>query len=315
MDNEIIVSIICNAFNQQDYIRNALDGFVMQQTDFPFEILVHDDASTDRTPQIIREYEEKYPHLFRPIYQTENQYSKRVGITRNIQVPRAKGKYIALCEGDDYWTDPRKLQKQVDAMEAHPEVDICAHRGMMLRQGKQIGTAPKQTQDTIFTPDQVILGGGGFVTTASLMIRRELFFRELPFAKAISLDYIWQISGSLRGGMLYLGECMNVYRVNAKGSWTARMRKDTAARIQHSQRVRQVMEQLDRETDYRYTEAIHKEFAKMDLGAMRRNGEWRKMLAPEGRKLLRTLPLKRRLLLVAKAFYRWLCNRLCTRKE
>ena len=90
MDNEIIVSIICNAFNQQDYIRNALDGFVMQQTDFPFEILVHDDASTDRTPQIIREYEEKYPHLFRPIYQTENQYSKRVGITRNIQVPGQK---------------------------------------------------------------------------------------------------------------------------------------------------------------------------------------------------------------------------------
>ena len=86
----------------------------MQKTDFPFEILIHDDASTDGTADIIREYEAKYPDIIKPIYQTENQYSKGIKVSQVYQFPRAKGKYIALCEGDDYWTDPYKLQKQVD---------------------------------------------------------------------------------------------------------------------------------------------------------------------------------------------------------
>ena len=120
MDSDIKISIICNAFNHARYIRDTLDGFVMQKTDFKFEILIHDDASTDETADIIREYEAKYPDLIKPIYQKENQYSKDVWITDVFQLRRSKGKYIALCEGDDYWTDPDKLQKQYDALESHP---------------------------------------------------------------------------------------------------------------------------------------------------------------------------------------------------
>ena len=127
MDNEIKVSIICNAYNHEKYIRDALDGFVMQKTNFKFEVLIHDDASTDHTADIIREYENEYPDIIKPIYSKENQYSKKDGSLSRIQYGRAKGRYIAICEGDDYWTDPLKLQKQYDAMEKHPEVDICAH--------------------------------------------------------------------------------------------------------------------------------------------------------------------------------------------
>ena len=117
-----LVSILCDTFNHEKYISQALDGFIMQQTSFPFEIIVHDDASTDNTAQIIREYELKYPDLFVPIYQTENQFSKpEVNIWTDITFPKARGKYIALCEGDDYWTDPLKLQKQVDFLEENPE--------------------------------------------------------------------------------------------------------------------------------------------------------------------------------------------------
>jgi glycosyltransferase involved in cell wall biosynthesis len=97
----------------------------MQQTNFLFEILIHDDASTDNSAAIIREYEQKYPDLFKPIYQKENQYSKGISIWRDIQFPRAQGKYIAMCEGDGYWTDPYKLQKQVDFMETNPECGLC----------------------------------------------------------------------------------------------------------------------------------------------------------------------------------------------
>ena len=103
---------ICNlVYNHEKWLRRCLDGFVMQKTSFKFEVLSHDDASTDSSATIIREYEERYPDIFCPIYQTENQYSKGQGIFIPILLPKARGKYIALCEGDDYWCDPLKLQK------------------------------------------------------------------------------------------------------------------------------------------------------------------------------------------------------------
>ena len=103
-DNCPLVSICCITYNHAPYIRQCLDGFMMQQTNFTFEVLIHDDASTDGTADIIREYESKYPDIIKPIYQTENQYSKGVKVSATFNFPRAKGKYIAMCEGDDYWT-------------------------------------------------------------------------------------------------------------------------------------------------------------------------------------------------------------------
>ncbi|HHX61228.1 MAG TPA: glycosyltransferase [Epulopiscium sp.] len=108
-DKTPLVSICCLAYNHEKFIRQALDGFIMQESNFPIEVLIHDDASTDDTANIIREYEKKYPEIIKPIYQTENQYSKGVGISVTYNFPRAKGKYIAMCEGDDYWTDPYYL--------------------------------------------------------------------------------------------------------------------------------------------------------------------------------------------------------------
>ena len=120
------VSICCITYNHEKYIEDALKGFLIQKTDFPFEILIHDDASTDRTAEIIREYEKKYPKIIKPIYQKENQYSKGIKIVNpTFNFPRAKGKYIAMCEGDDYWTDPKKLQIQKDFLDANPDYVIC----------------------------------------------------------------------------------------------------------------------------------------------------------------------------------------------
>ena len=107
----------------------------MQKTTFPFEYLIHDDASTDDTADIIREYEIRYPDIIKPIYQTENQYSKKIYIVENIQLPIAQGKYIAICEGDDYWTDPLKLQKQVDFLDTHPDYTLCGGMYWTLKEG------------------------------------------------------------------------------------------------------------------------------------------------------------------------------------
>lgn len=119
-----LVSIHCLVFNHGPYIRNAIEGFLMQETSFPFEILIHDDASTDNSASIINEYATKHPHLINPLYQKENQYSKGVDVTYDFQISRALGKYIAICEGDDYWTDPKKLQKQVDFLENNPDFGL-----------------------------------------------------------------------------------------------------------------------------------------------------------------------------------------------
>jgi glycosyltransferase involved in cell wall biosynthesis len=120
-----LVSISCVTYNQELYIKDAIDSFLKQKTNFKVEILIYDDASTDSTPHIIDKYNSIYPDLIVPYYQKENLRSKGIKPRYKIQVQQAKGKYIALCDGDDYWTDPLKLQKQVDFLESHPGYVLC----------------------------------------------------------------------------------------------------------------------------------------------------------------------------------------------
>lgn len=137
-----LVVIRCTVFNHEPYLRDCLDGFVMQQTNFPFVAIVHDDASTDNSAAIIREYTEKYPDIIKPIYETENQYSKGDGSLGRIMsaaIDATSAKYVAMCEGDDYWTDPLKLQKQVDFLENHSEYDmVCARFNHLVHETGEI---------------------------------------------------------------------------------------------------------------------------------------------------------------------------------
>lgn len=123
---EPLLSIVCLAYNQVNFIARTLDSFLEQVTDFRFEVLVNDDASTDGTTEVIADYAARYPHIIKPIYHQENQYSK--GLSHGLPVFRkARGRYIAYCEGDDFWTDPRKLQLQVDFLENNPDYVISYH--------------------------------------------------------------------------------------------------------------------------------------------------------------------------------------------
>ena len=126
-ENKCMVSIWCMCFNHEEYVAQTLDSFLMQETDFPFEVIVSDDASTDGTADIIRSYAEKYPDIFKPVLLEENQFSKGVNLFAQYFFQRTEGRYVAFCEGDDYWTDPKKLQIQVDFLEANPDYSACAH--------------------------------------------------------------------------------------------------------------------------------------------------------------------------------------------
>ena len=125
MSDRPLVSILCATYNQKDYIAQTIEGFLIQKVDFPIEIIIHDDASTDGTADIVRKYESEHPELIKGIYQTENQYSKKVPIWETFIYPLARGTFIAECEGDDYWTDPNKIQKQADFLRKNPDYGLC----------------------------------------------------------------------------------------------------------------------------------------------------------------------------------------------
>ena len=309
MSENIAVSIICNTYNHENYIRDAIESFLMQKTNFKFEVLIHDDASTDKTPEIIREYETKYPEIIKPVYQKENQYSQGIRYASLYQYPRVKGKYIAFCEGDDYWTDSYKLQKQYDALEKNPQVDICAHTADVVEAEtkKKISQIKSSNEDKIFTTEEVILGGGGFVATNSLMYRSELSTLELPpFRQFLSLDYTLQIHGSLRGGMLYLKDNMSAYRKCAKGSWTSRMGKQPDKYKAHCEKVEKMMTILDEFTNGIYHETIEKRIRLSNFELLDHFDENKKMLAKEYRDIFNSLSFKERLKIRIKAYFPFL---------
>ncbi len=228
---EIMVSICCITFNQEAYIRDALEGFVNQKTNFQYEILIHDDASTDRTAEIIREYQEKYPEIIKPILQTVNQYS--LGLTNvsgTWNFPRAVkngSRYIAMCEGDDYWTDETKLQRQVDYMEAHPDCALCFHSAKVEVQGNAVTEQMMRPykKDRIVTPEEIIDKTSGYAT-ASLMFRTEMV-RELPdfYNNAPIADIPLQLLAANMGYGYYMDRPMAVYRLGGAASWTTLMKQ------------------------------------------------------------------------------------------
>lgn len=277
MNDEIKVSIICNAFNHEPFIKDALDGFVMQKTNFKFEVLVHDDASSDKTADIIRGYEKKYPDIIKPIYETENQYSK--GNLKKIQYGRAKGKYIAFCEGDDFWTDENKLQLQYDALEAHPEIDMCAHAAVMVKEFNKsvMGYVKPAHCDTVLSPEQVICGGGAYFATASLFCRAKIIKERMEFNIFMGVDYTLQIQGSLHGGVYYIANTMCAYRIRMSGSWSAVTLKSSESRINSWKKTIKMREILNRETNGKFADAIKQADINAEFMILRIQGKYKEL--------------------------------------
>ena len=218
--NQIVLpflSICCVTYNHEKFIRPCLEGFVMQKTNFPFEIIVHEDASTDNTANIVKEYETKYPNLFRCVYQTENQFAKQNTLI-NILFPMSKGKYIALCEGDDYWTDPYKLQKQIDFLETHPDFSICSTNAIVKNEIYNVETEwlGSKQKEVLTLKDLLRYGSGG--ATCTLVFRQSVTV-TIPdwFYNSKGGDWLLQIIAAKQGKMKYFREVTGVYRRHEKG--------------------------------------------------------------------------------------------------
>lgn len=260
---EIKVSIHCLTYNQEPYIRQCLDGFVMQKTNFRFEAIVHDDASTDGTTEIIKEYQERYPNIIKPIFQQENQYSKGIpGFITDLVNHHCHGKYIAICEGDDYWTEPNKLQKQYDFMEAHPECSMCFHPDIKLYpSGKQVIRIPK-IKKQFYNVDDMILSGGGHIGTRTIFFPRKYYLdtkAKPEFWKNSKVgDLPLKLFLSSKGSIGYIDDVMAVYRYKSSdNAWSARNRS-IPVWLKNVKSNVLMYEAFDKYTNFKYHNSIRK---------------------------------------------------------
>ena len=271
-----LVAIKCLVFNHEPYLRECLDGFVMQQTDFPFVAIVHDDASTDHSADIIREYAERYPDIIRPIYETENQYSKgTLGRVMDAAMDATDAKYIAMCEGDDYWTDPHKLQKQVDFLESHPDYSMCANATQWLLSDGALVSSPLCSLETDcdIPTNAIVRRGGLYINLTSMVYRRKLIHKEdfSWWCIADVGDYPLCIAASLRGKVRFLADKMSIYRYECQGSWTSRAKQTDQTR--HFLNEYKWLRLFDKETNHQYRQAVYEHLFPRMIRTIFKNGE------------------------------------------
>lgn len=311
MKQKPLVTVSCIAYNHEKYIARALDSFLMQKTDFPFEIVIHDDASTDRTPEIIREYAEKYPEIIRPMYQEENQYSKGISnISGAFNFPRAEGKYIAMCEGDDYWIDDSKLQRQADYMEAHPDCTLCFHSAKIESEDKALRAREIRPykRSKLCTPEEVIDKRANY-PTASLMFPTKLA-RALPqwYHDCPVGDVPIHIFMASKGIVYYMDRKMSAYRQGVSVSWSSQMEQGNYKEnlIRHHNAMKKMFRAFAKDTDHKYDKAIKSAFYRMDFLTFLNTKEYRQVLQKGYRRYYKELDFRTRFFLKLDVYCPWL---------
>lgn len=297
---EIKVSVLTTAYNHAQYIAQALDSFLMQKTNFAFEVIVHDDASTDGTTEIIRKYAEKYPDIIRPIYQKENQYSKGI-YGYSFMEPLVRGKYIAQCEGDDYWCDDRKLQKQADYMDMHPECSFCFCNSYKVDLNSNILEKVTPVESSrILSSREMISKPEIYLSTAGTMYRSKDsadFPMELMAGEAgdIPLRNFLMLRGNAYG----FGDYMACYRVMVPGSWSDRYAYDALHNperfLQKNTLYLQYYHRFDEYTGGKYHQELLPNIRRREFVEHRIKADWKQVTQPIYRQYFDELSTRQKL--------------------
>lgn len=222
-------TILCMTYNHVNYIAQALDSLVCQKTNFPFEIIIHDDASIDGTREIIEKYEKKYPNIIKAIYQNENQFSKGRDILTDFMIDYIQGEYVAINEGDDFWIDENKLQRQVDFLDSHHDFSICFHPVKVIWEDKPCFESifpdkKYRFNKEILTIDDLLKHN--FIQTNSVLYRWKLKKEMWAKKQVLPCDYLWHLIHAKYGKIGFLPQVMSVYRRNNAGIWTGGLETD-----------------------------------------------------------------------------------------
>lgn len=256
MDN-IKLTISCITYNQVDILPKTLDGFLMQKTNFEYQIVVHDDCSNDGTAEVLRDYEKKYSNII-ALYEKENQYSQGNPLGP-IMSPYYKGEYIAICEGDDYWTDPYKLQKQVDFMDKNFDVMLCVHAAehLNLKTMNSSIQPPNMVESRFISMDEIIEYGGGFFPTCSFIRRSNLEIIPNRWGKGICGDFNNILSAGLVGKVYYMSDVMAVKTIFHKSSWST-THSDPILMKKHKLNEIESINMFNKDTGYKYDLPVQK---------------------------------------------------------
>lgn len=294
MKNEFKVSVYCLAYNHEKYIRQTLDGFVNQKTDFPYEVIVHDDASTDGTAKIIKEYADQYPNIIKPIFQSENQYSKGVRIVKDIIFPLLKGKYIASCEGDDYWCTTDQLQLQHDFLEQSTDYVACACNSYILNmktQKKMLLNSSDKPYD--ISLHDMISHWGHVVHLSNMMYRKDavlkFYSEEQPEFLKLSTgigDYPLSIFLAISGKFKYIPKVVSVYRYGTSGSWTEKNTHTSDHLVKMYRTLIKVLTSFDEYCNHQYHKEICEQINRYQLQIYREQKQYHEIKQQYG-----TLPV------------------------
>lgn len=313
MKNEIMVSVQCITYNHAKYIKKALDGFVMQKTNFKFEVIVHDDASTDGTAQIIKEYAEKYDFII-PILQKENQYSQNIPFIINYIEPIIKGKYIAFCEGDDYWTDPNKLQTLYDYMVSHNECAMCCHAYENI----------KGNTEEIIDEVHTLLTDGTISIEKAISYKKptqlasQMFRRDCVIDKpAIFLnrgvgDYTVLLYAATLGELHYIDKVMARHRIAADGSWTNRVYKNKELRIVHDKKMISFLQDFNNYTEKKYCKSIEDRIEEYRFDILKVNNDYKGQIFHSK---FRFMSMKRKVLTIVGVFFPKFANYIINKHD
>ena len=308
------VSIWCIAYNHEKYIRDTLDGFLSQKTDFEYEIIVHDDASADGTGEIIREYAKRYPQMIRPILRKENQYSKGISNISIFNFPRARGTYIAMCEGDDCWTDPKKLQMQADYLQSHPDCALCFHSARIVSVDGSVtaGRMRPYRGDRRVEPEEIVDKTSGY-PTASLVFPARIM-KELPdyYLDCPVGDIPMQLMMACQGYAWYIDRDMSIYRVGAVSSWTTLMKQGDYEEKQrrYCRQMEWMYRAFDQQSGGRFHAQAVRAARRIYFLTQVNTKHYEKVLAPKYREFYRELDVRTRFFIrfevLAPGLYRWL---------
>lgn len=268
---EPLVSVLIVAYNHEKYIRQAIESCLMQQTSFPFEIIIHDDASTDNTSEIIQEYADRYQKLIIPILQKENQYSKGMKITATVLIPKARGKYIAFCEGDDYWIDPQKLEKQVSIMENDPIISMCftATKWVFVNENNKTKIRRYYWRNHLLSSKDILMGSGRVIDTVSTMVKKEVY-DDLPdwYYLAPAGDFALALVSIVKGRLFYLDDVTALYRRGVPNSWTTVNNCNSVSYKNSLNKLIKMIEAFDEYTEFKYHYFIKKRINLEALGCL-----------------------------------------------
>lgn len=294
------VVIRCFTYNHEKYIEDALKGFVMQKTNFPFCAIVIDDFSTDRTAEIIKKYEKQYPNIIKGFYLPENFYSKKKKKIPLIKPWLDRAKYIALCEGDDYWIDENKLQKQVDWLDFHPDYTMCCSDAKIISPNGELDWH-RYEKDSDITTERMIIGGGFYVQTATLLYREEITnFMNVDFINQCNTgDYPLQIMCCIKGKVRYLCEKTSVYRYKNPGSWSSKNTSGDIGEkwIKNWHSIIYMLDGFDEYTAGKYSETIKQRKIKFITDKIIKYKHARSLLNTEFKDVLSLMSLKQKILL------------------